>query len=174
MADFTPGTVTVAEPETYFEQIVPLGMNLTKTINTTKGDKIFIPVNTRHAEDLLSSLVSKVQKAQLLILGDVHNLFDGVNKLSVGVAKENRWQWDLNNGGWTDLLVGSHADGQMKNEDWYCETKGSTRGFPYTFTITSGLIDVDGYIGLKLKDGLSDQDSFKVTIDTYLKILWRL
>lgn len=160
----------------WFRDIYPIDFNITQDITDVKADKTFLAANTYNAQglDLVSTDESRVVKAELLILGDVENTYDGSNALDCTVAADNQWQWDLNGAGFTDLLNGTRASGQMKDNDWRCASKGASRAIPYTFDITSALTDIDGKIGLLLKDAKSEQDGLNVTLHLYLKVLWRL
>ena len=158
----------------YFKDIYPIAFNLTQDITDVAADKTFLAANTRTAEGLPTTEEARVQKAFLIILGDVENTYDGLNALDCTVATDNQWQWDLNNAGFTDLLNGTKADGQMLDNDWRCASKGASRAIPYSFDVTSSLTDIDGKIGLLFKDAKSEQDGLNVTIHLYLSVLWRL
>jgi len=67
----------------YFKDIYPIAFNLTQDITDVLGDKTFLAANTYNAQgvDLVSTDEDRVVKAELLILGDVHNTYDGLNAL---------------------------------------------------------------------------------------------
>jgi len=175
MADYGSGGAAIEFPDTYFEQTVPIATNLTKTLDNTAADKIFLAANVRGGQGLaFPTEESKMLKAFILILGDVENTFDGSNALDCTTEEHNQWQWDLNNGGFVDLVNGTHPDGQMLDDDWRCASKGAARSFAYEFGITSLLTDLDGKIGIKLQNGRAEQDGLNVTIHVYLKILWKV
>ena len=155
----------------YFEQTVPIAVNLTQDIIPTTGNIVFLdPAGGRAAQGLISTDNSKKQKAFLILLGDVHNEYDGENALNVDNTK-NKWQWQLNNSGtWLNFL----QDGSMKDEDWRCKVQGATRSFVLMFDITADLTDVDGDIGIRLYQAESEQISLNVTANAYLTILWKL
>mgnify|MGYP001102071197 CR=1 FL=1 len=160
-------------PQGYFEQVVPVALNLTKELNNTAADKVFLAANARGGQGLAFTQEVKMVKAFLIILGDVENTYDGENGIDCTTATHNQWQWDLNNGGFADLANGANADGQMLDNDWRCASKGAARSFAYQFDITSALTDVDGNIGIKLANGRAEQDGLNVTIHAYLKIVWK-
>ena len=160
----------------YFKDLYPIAFNLTQDITDVAADKTFLAANCYNAQgvDLVSTDEDRVQKAELLILGDVENTYDGLNALDCTLATDNQFQWDLNGAGFTDLLNGTRASGQMNDNDWRCASKGASRAIPYLFDITSSLTDIDGKIGLLLKDAKSEQDGLNVTLHLYLSVLWRL
>ena len=158
----------------YFEQTVAIAFNLTQDITDVAADKTFLAANCYNAQGLISSEDARVAKASILMLADVHNTYDGINALDCTAPAHNQWQWDLNNAGFTDLLNGTRASGQMNDNDWRSASKGATRSFVYMFDVTSALTDIDGKIGILLKDGKSEQDGLNVTLHLYLTVLWRL
>jgi len=158
----------------YFEQNVPLGMNLTQTLNNTAGDKDFIAANTRGASGLISTDDSKVQKIFLVILGVAVNTYAGSNAIDCTTAAHNQFQIDLDNGGFADLVNGANPDGQLLDNDWLCPVEGAIHTFAFQFDVTSQITNIDGKIGIRLENGRSEQASLVVTISAYLKILWRL
>jgi len=155
----------------YFEQVVPLGNNLTEDIGAAEYPQniIFIEPGTRGASGLVSDDTTKVQKAFLIILGVAVNTYDGNNALSTG-GDDNVWQIDVDEGGFQNLS----PDGQMANGSWRTPVKGTIYSFPYQFDISDQLTNVDGKIGLQLKDGLAVADTLVTTISAFLKLLWRL
>ncbi len=161
-------------PQGYFEQTVPVALNLTQDLNATAAAKTFLAANSRGGQGLVFTNDAKVARAFLIILGDMENTYDGENGLDCTTATHNQWQWDLNNGGFADLVNGTNTDGQMIDDDWRCASKGAARSFAYQFDITSVLTDVDGKIGIKLANGRAEQDGLNVTIHAYLKIVWKV
>lgn len=162
----------------YFEQTVPIKMNCTQTITATKGDKVFIAAGATGASGLISIDDAKVQKVMLLIIGRAVNSYAGTNALDCSAADgtpadNNQWQMDLDSGGFADL-TNEAADGQMLDNDWRCPVEGPSHPFTLMFDVDTEITNIDGKIGVQLKDARSEQDSLIVTIDVYLKILWKL
>ena len=158
----------------YFEQNVPLGINLTKTITNSSNNLEFIAWGTRGASGLISTDDTKVQKVFLVILGTVANTYAGSNALDCIIPSYNQWQVDLDMGGWTDLMNGSNPDGQMLDNDWRCPTEGGIQTFAFQFDVTSKITNIDGNIGLLLASSYAEQVSLIVTLSAFLKILWKM
>lgn len=158
---------------TYLEQTVPIKMNSLQTIDTSISQHYFIATNTTGASGLISTDDTKVQKVFLLIIGRAVNSYDGENALACAVADRNQWQIDIDGGGYSDL-VNAGPDGQMLDNDWRCYSKGVIHPFTLMFDVTSQITNIDGNIGVKLADGISEQDSLLVTCDIYLKIVYKL
>ena len=170
--EFAPGS-----PSPYFFQPdVPLANNLTQIIDSTLADKDFIQANTRGATGLLSSVRTvKVVKASLVLLGGAVNIFAGANSLDCTTDTYNQWQIDMDGDGFVDLVNGTNPDGQMADSDWLCHIEGAVFSFAYLFDVTDQLTNIDGYIGLRLKDAKSDEDSLTTTISTaFLNVLWEI
>ncbi|MBA7709992.1 hypothetical protein ES703_118919 [subsurface metagenome] len=162
----------------YFEQTVPIKMNCTQTITATKGDKVFIAAGATGASGLISIDDAKVQKVMLLIIGRAVNAYAGTNALDCSAADgtpadNNQWQMNLDGGAYSDL-ANEEADGQQLDDDWRCPVEGAIHPFTLMFDVDTELTNIDGKIGVQLKDARSEQDSLIVTIDVYLKILWKL
>jgi len=158
----------------YFEQTVPLGINLSQTLNNTAGNKVFITADTRGAQGLVSTDDTKVEKVMLLITGIATNTYAGSNALDCSTATHNQWQIALGAGSWSDLVNGSNPDGQMNDDDWRCKVEGAAVSFSMMFDVTSQITDIDGNIGLQLENGRAEQDSLIVTISAFLKVLYHL
>ncbi|MCW3128610.1 MAG: hypothetical protein N2V75_00665 [Methanophagales archaeon] len=158
----------------YFEQTVPLGMNLTQTLTTVAANKDFIPANTRGASGLITSIGAVPEKIFLLISGVAVNTYAGSNALDCTDASHNQWQVDLDGGGFSDLVNDTSEDGQMKHNDWRCPVEGASHAFALMFDVTDQITDITGKIGIRLENGRAQQDSLVVTIAAFLKILWRL
>ena len=167
-------TVDAIPIDSYFEQNIPLVVNSTQTLNNTEGDKPFIASDTRGAQGLISTDDDKVQKVFLCIVGLAVNNFVGSNDLDCTNAVHNQWQINLNGGSYSDLDNSSNLDGQMLDDDWLCHVEGANFGYSLMFDVTSQITDIDGNIGLQLKDGKSEAASFVVTLSAYLKVLWKL
>ena len=155
----------------YFEQDVPLLNNKLLTISTTPADKDFIPPDTLGADGLISTDNTKVQRILLVVMGTAANSFDGANFLDCPVAAYNEWQAVLDDGDYFDL----EPDGQMHTNDWPIEAQGAPHTFAFVFNVTNQIIpNIDGNIGLTIRNGCSKQDSLKVTVTAFLKVLWKL
>lgn len=159
----------------YFEQLVPIKMNCTQTINATNGDKDFIGSNLIGASGLAGVFIddTKVRQVSLLIIGRAVNIYAGANALDCTTATWNQWQMNLDGGAYSDL-VNEEADGQHLDDDWRCPVEGAIHPFTFMFDITSQLTNIDGKIGIRLAGAQAEQISLIVTIDVYLKILWKL
>lgn len=154
----------------YFEQTVPLIQNATAIINTTPADAIYISDNKTGATGLVSTDDTKVQKSSLIILGTVANSYAGNNNLSGALVTYNEWQAVLDDGSYFDL----EPCGQMKNGDWPTPTEGGIHTFAFQFDTSNQITNIDGNIGLTIRNACSEQDSLKTTISAFLKILWKL
>lgn len=159
--------------ESYFEQLIPIKMNCTQTINATNADKDFIPTDETGASGLISTDDAKVQKAFLLIIGRAVNIYAGTNALDCTTATWNQWQMNLDGGAYSDL-VNEEADGQLADDDWRCAVEGAIHPFVFLCDITSQLTNIDGKIGVRLATAQAEQISLITTIDVFLKILWKL
>ena len=155
----------------YFEQDVPLLNNKLLTISTVPADKDFIPPDTFGADGLISTDNTKVQRILLVVMGTAANSFDGANALDCPVSAYNEWQAVLDDGDYFDL----EPDGQMHTDDWPIEAQGAPHTFAFVFNVTNQIIpNIDGNIGLTIRNGCSKQDSLKVTVTAFLKVLWKL
>lgn len=164
-----------------YQSSIPLGNNLTQTLDNIEADKDFIAANTRAATGLLYTDDSKVKKVFLAILGNAVNTYSGANALgcmpplpyayaNAIECTTNKWQIDLDGGGFIDL----NPDGQMLDNDWRCPIEGAIHSFAYVFDVTSQITNIDGKIGIRLANGKAKQASLVVTIVTaYLNILWK-
>ena len=164
--------------ESYFEQTVPIHMNAplvvaNGTLDNVAADKVFVAANTTAASGLISTDDAKVQKVFLLIIGRAVNTYAGANALDCTTATHNQWQMSLDAGAFADL-GNEDDDGQMLDTNWQCPVEGAIHPFTFMFDVTTELTNIDGKIGVQLKDARSEQESLIVTIDVYLKILWKL
>ena len=159
---------------TYFEQVVPLGMNLTQTLNNTPGYKYFIASDARGASGLFSPVDAKVKKVFLIIAGVVVNTYAGSNALDCTTATHNQFTINLDAGSYSDLVNGDNADGQMLDNDWRCAVEGAINSFVFQFDVTSLVTNIDGNIGLRLENGRAEQASLIVTLSAWLRILWKV
>ena len=161
-------------PQGYEEQTVPIGMNLTQTLNNTAANKDFLAANARGASGLLYTQDNKVEKAFLILLGVAVNAYAGNNALDCTTGAHNQLQVDLDNAGFADLVNGASADGQLLDNDWRCPTEGGIHAFALEFDVTSQITNIDGKIGIRLANGRAEQASLVVTISAWLKVLWRV
>ena len=161
-------------PQGYEEQIVPIGMNLTQTLNNTAANKDFLAANGRGASGLLYTQDTKVKKVYLILLGVAVNSYAGNNALDCTTATHNQLQIDLDNAGFADLVNGSSTDGQLLDNDWRCPTEGGIHTFALEFDVTSQITNIDGKIGVRLANGRAEQASLVVTISAFLKVLWKV
>jgi len=168
-------TFTPAPSPYFFQPDIPLANNLTQIIDTTRDNKDFIPANIRGATGLLSSSVptAKAQLVSLVLLGEAVNIFAGSNALDCSTDTDNQWQIDMDGSGFVDLVNGTNPDGQMADSDWLCQIEGGVFSFAYLFDVTDQVPNIDGFIGLRLANGKSDEDSLATTITTaFLNVLW--
>lgn len=161
-------------PQGYLEQTVPLGINLTQTLNNTAANKDFLAANARGAQGLLFSDDTKVKKVFLILLGVAVNSYAGNNALDCTTAAHNQLQVDLDNAGFADLMNGASADGQLLDNDWRCPTEGGIHAFALEFDVTSQITNIDGKIGVRLANGRAEQASLVVTISAFLKVVWKV
>ncbi|GAF88226.1 unnamed protein product [marine sediment metagenome] len=164
--------------ENYFEQLCPIHMNAplvvaNGTIGAAAATKIFVADNVTGASGLISTDDAKVQKVFLLIIGRAVNIYAGANELDCATAAHNQWQMNLDGGAFADL-ANEDPDGQLIDSNWQCPVEGAIHPFTFYFDVTSELTNIDGKIGVQLLNARSAQDSMVVTIDVFLKILWRL
>jgi len=157
----------------YFEQNLGILMNSTQTLTNVAGDKDFIATNTTGASGLISTVDAKVQRVMLVIIGLAVNTYDGDNALDCTTAAHNQWKMNLDGGAWTDL-TNEEADGQMLDNDWLCLGKGAVHPFVFEFNVTAQVTNIDGKIGLRLENGRAEQDGLKVTLASFLKVLYKL
>lgn len=156
-----------------FEQVVPIKMNCTQTLNNVAADKDFIGSNLTGAVGLASLDDTKVQQVFLLLIGRAANIFAGTNALDCTTATHNQWQINLDGGAYSDL-VNEEADGQMLDNDWRCDVEGAIHPFTFMFEVGAQVTNIDGKIGVRLQNGRAEQADLIVTLDVYLRILWRL
>ncbi len=160
----------------YLEQTIPVRMNCEGTLSTVAANVDFItPVITVPAAiGLIDADFSNLAKAFLLMIGRVVNLFDGVNNLDCTVAANNQWMLSVGAGAYADLQNAAKADGQMLDTDWECQVLGSIHPFTFLFDITDRLTAIDNAIGVRLAGARSRQDNLIVTVDVYMKVVWKL
>lgn len=169
---------TVVAAGGYFEQLVPLQMNAplvvaNGTINNTAANKVFVVANSIAAKGLISTDDAKVQKVFLLIIGRATNTYAGANALDCTTAANNQWQMSLADGAFADV-ANNAVDGQMLDNNWQIPVEGGIHPFTFMWDVTTALTDIDGNIGVQLLNGRSEQASMIITIDVFLKILWKL
>ena len=166
------GNAVVIPPEdcAYFEQIVPLLNNKLLTITTVPADKDFIPPDTFGADGLISTDDTKVQRISLVVMGTASNLYAGPNALNCSEVAYNEWQAVLDDGDYFDL----EPQGQMHTNDWSVESTGAIHTFVFVFNVTDQITNIDGNIGLTIRNACSVHDSLKTTVSAFLKVLWKL
>jgi len=152
----------------YFEQVVPVGNNLRKTLTNSVEDKVFLDAVA--AQNLISNDDTKVKKVSLHVFGVAVNDYAGANALDCTTETHNQWQAKLGAGSYQDL----EPNGQMNDNDWLCAVEGAAHDFHFLFNITSLMTDIDGALSLQLKDGRSKESSLIVTLSIALRILWRI
>lgn len=154
----------------YFVQTIPLVNNQTVTISTVKADAEFSVDDTNAPVNPLSTENAQLFRAILVVSGQAHNVFAGANYLDCALATDNQWQVNLDGGTYEDLL----PNGQMNDQDWYCKLEGANASFLLMFDITDLIqSNIDGNIGVMLKDAVSKQDSMVVTVSMAVQYLWR-
>lgn len=163
----------------YFEQLCPLQMNAplvvaNGTMNNTAATKVFVATNSIAASGLISTTNAKMQKASLIIIGRAVNTYAGANALDCTTAAHNQWQMSLDAGAFADV-ANAAADGQMLDNNWQMPVEGSIHPFTFMWDVTAVLTNnIDGKIGVQLLNARSEAASVIITIDVYLKILWKL
>ena len=160
----------------YLEQTVPVRMNCEATITSVVGNPVFITpvVGVPAAVGLIDADFDNLAKAFLLIIGRAVNTFAGVNNLDCTNPLHNQWMMSVDAGAYIDLQNAAKADGQMLDTDWECRVEGAIHPFTFMFDITNRLTALDHAIGLAISNALSRQDSVVVTLDVYMKVVWKL
>ena len=160
----------------YLEQTVPIQMNCEQTISSVVANPIFITpvVGVPAAVGLIDADFDNLARAFLLIIGRAVNTFAGVNNLDCTNPLFNQWMMRVGAGGYVDLENNSKADGQMLDTDWECQALGVIHPFTFMFDITDKLTAVDNAIGITISNALARQNSLIVTIDVYMKVIWKL
>ncbi len=160
----------------YLEQTVPVRMNCEATITSVVGNPVFITpvVGVPAAVGLIDADFDNLAKAFLLIIGRAVNTFAGVNNLDCTNPLHNQWMMSVDAGAYIDLQNAAKADGQMLDTDWECRVEGAIHPFTFMFDITNRLTALDHAIGLAISNALSRQDSLVVTLDVYMKVVWKL
>jgi len=160
----------------YLEQTVPVRMNCEGTLTTvaTSVDFITTVATIPAAVGLIDADFDNLAKVFLLIIGRAVNTFPGVNNLDCSVVVNNQWMMNVNGGVHADLQNAGKADGQMLDTEWECRVEGAIHPFTFMFDITDRLTALDDAIGVRLAGGRARQNSLIVTIDVYLKVVWKL
>jgi len=169
-------TIMSEKVAVYLEQTVPVRMNCEGTITSVVGNPVFVTpvVGVPAAVGLIDANFSNLAKAFLLIIGRAVNTFAGANNLDCTNPLHNQWMMSVGAGAYIDLQNAAKADGQMLDTDWECRVEGAIHPFTFMFDITDRLTAVDNAIGLAISNALSRQDSLIVTLDVYLKVVWKL
>ncbi|KKW10217.1 MAG: hypothetical protein UY48_C0044G0001, partial [Candidatus Gottesmanbacteria bacterium GW2011_GWB1_49_7] len=144
--------------------------NQAVTISTVKADAEFSADDTNAPANPISTENSQMNRVLLVISGQAHNTFAGLNYLDCALATDNQWQVNLDGGTYEDLT----PNGQMVDQDWYCILQGANASFLFMFDITDLMAtNVDGKIGVKLTNAVSKQDSLITTVSIAVQYLWR-
>jgi len=169
-------TIMSKKVAVYLEQTVPVQMNCEITITTVAGNPVFITpvVGVPAAVGLIDADFGNLAHAFLLIIGRTVNTFAGVNNLDCTNPLHNQWMMSVDAGAYADLQNAAKADGQMLDTDWECLVQGAIHPFTFMFDITNRLTAVDNAIGLAISNARSRQNNLIVTIDVYLKVVWKL
>ena len=160
----------------YLEQTVPIVMNVPRSLTTVATPALFIASNQPAGEPtgLIPADVANLERIFLLIIGRAVNTFAGQNNLDCTVATDNQWQMNVDGGAYADLQNDTKADGQMLDTDWECMVQGVVHPFTLMFDITGSLTSLTSRIGLMLNNARSRQNNLVVTVDVYLKVVWKL
>jgi len=160
----------------YLEQTTPLAMNRERVVPAIQVDSDFIPSNSAIGVPvgLIDAEFENLSKVFLLIIGRAENMFAGYNDLNCTTATHNQWQVNIDGGAYVDLQNGAKADGQMLDTDWRCEALGVIHPFTFMFDITDQIVALDDMIGIRLANSRARQNNLIVTIDVYLKVVWKL
>lgn len=163
---------------TYLEQTVPVQMNCERTITILAGDATFVTPGAARpsaAVGLIDADFDNLVKVFLLIIGRAVNTFAGQNNLDCSVdATNNQWRMSVGGGAYEDLQNAAKVDGQMLDTDWECMVQGAIHPFTFMFDITDRLTAPDNAIGLRLAIARARQNNLVVTIDVYMKVVWKL
>jgi len=167
---------------TYLEQTVPLAMNRVQTLTTVAADREFIaPDDAINGviPGLIDAEFANLAKAFLLVIGRAVNTFAGQNYLDCSVANNNHWYTYMGGPGgtlWHLLSNNNKLDGVMNDRDWLCEAQGVIHPFTLMYDLSSPmqLNALSNLVGVILARGRSIQDSLIVTVDLYLKLVWKL
>jgi len=162
--------------EVLFEQLCSVIMNREQTLTTVAGDKDFIASNSEDGipTGIIGTDINKLWRAFILIVGRAVNSFAGQNYLDCSTVTHNQWQVNIDGGGYVDLQNDAQADGQMLDTDWECFFQGIIHPFTFMFDITDLMTSISNRIGLRLQNGRAIQNSMIVTIDVYVRYIWRL
>jgi hypothetical protein len=152
----------------YSRQVIPIKMNIKKTITATATTNEFLATNTISASGLLNTTDANVGKIFLMVVGRVENTYAGANNLETSNAAYNQWQVSMDAGNYADLQNGALADGQMLAGDWNIGAQNGIIGFQYTWECTAQITNIDGKIGLQLLNAEALQANLVVTCDIYL------
>lgn len=158
------------------EQLCPVLMNCEQTLTTVATDCDFIVSNSVNGvpTGMIGTDITKLRKAFLLLIGRAVNSFAGQNNLDCTVVTDNQWQINIDGGAYADLQNNGKADGQMLDTDWECYGQGIIHPFTFMFDITDMLTALTNRIGLRLANGRARQNNLIVTVDVYMKTVWRL
>lgn len=164
----------------YFEQTVPIKMNNRQEVTTTATDRHFIAPGSTDGQPvgLVDAEKENIQKASLLLIGRAVNTYDGENYLDLSVSSHNQWFVYIDNKP-AFLQNAGKGDGQMADEDWRCLSKGVIHPFTFMWDITSALgLSTKRPSSISITPTLvsarAKQNSFVVTVDVFLKVLWKL
>ncbi|GAH96016.1 unnamed protein product [marine sediment metagenome] len=181
MTEMTENYVTYvkemsAKVAVYLEQTVPIRMNCEGTLTNVATDVDFITTvaTIPAAVGLIDADFDNLAKVFLLIIGRAVNTFAGVNNLDCTNPLHNQWMMNVNGRVHADLQNAAKADGQMLDTDWECRVEGAIHPFTFMFDITDRLAALDDAIGVRLTGGMARENNLIVTIDVYLKVVWKL
>ncbi len=160
----------------YLEQTTPLVMNRERVLPVIALDRDFIPSNSIIGVPvgLIDAEFENLSKVFLLIIGRAVNTFAGYNDLDCTTATDNQWQINIDGGAYVDLDNNGKAEGQMHDTDWICEVQGVIHPFTLMFDITNQLVALDDMIGIRLANARAREANLIVTIDVYMKVVWKL
>jgi len=160
----------------YFEQTVPIVVSSRGTLTTVATPAIFLSSNSPFGVPvgLIPASITSLERAFLLIIGRAVNTFAGQNNLDCTVPTDNQWQMNVDGGAYVDLENDGKADGQMLDTDWECMVQGVVHPFTLMYNITGSLTSLTNRIGLMLQNSRSRQNNLVVTVDIYLKVVWKL
>ncbi|GAI19531.1 unnamed protein product, partial [marine sediment metagenome] len=164
----------------YLEQTLPLIMNREQTLTTVATHADFILSNSADGipVGMIDAEFGNLAKAFLLIIGRAVNTYDGQNNLDCTTATHNQWRYNLDGDVYWDLVntaprEASKSDGQMRDTDWECMVQGVVHPFTLMAEIKY-MTALNNRIGLRLRNARSRQNNLIVTVDVYLKVVWKL
>ena len=166
------------ESKGLIEQLCPVKMACKSYVDDGGNDAEFILSDVNDDVGLPIGLldlgISKLARAYLIMLGRAENFFDGENYIQKNVDGENLWQMNIDGGDFVNLSNGFKNDGAIEDGEWHAAALGVIHPFTYMFNITTHITSINNRIGIKILAGRAWNDGIEITIDVYVRYMWRL